>query len=103
MLIYFLKIAKTNVILLSPVITYIILKKYSPDIFNRLKNNITGKGLHIKEAGFLSERFSDESLEFIKALSADMGSREKNNTIFLSDESRNSIKRIKKLLEKFPG
>ena len=102
-LIYFLKIIKTNVILLSPVIIYLIIKKYSPDIFRRFKNKITGRGIKIQEAQFLSERFSDESLQLIKALSGDMGSGKTNGTIFLSDASRSSIVRIKKLLDKFPG
>lgn len=106
MLFYFFKIAKTNAILLSPLFLYIIVKKYFSSFLKGLTVKIpfkSEKGMHIKEAEFLNERFSDESLIFIKKFSRDMEGKEINGKIFLSDESRNSINNIKKLLEKFPG
>jgi hypothetical protein len=103
MFIYLLKIAKTNIILLSPVIIFLLAKKYSPGFFSIIKNKITGKSIGIKEAEFLTERFSDESLVFIKSLSSDTGKEGQKGAIFLSDASRKSLARIKELLEKFPG
>lgn len=101
-IIYLLKIAKTNMIILSPLLLYLILKKFSPGFLSIIKNRISGKSIHAKEAEFLNERFSDESLKLLKSLSADIDRGKKNSKILLSDASRDSIGRIKKLLEKFP-
>lgn len=102
---YFLLIAKTNAVILSPFILYLILKKYSPYIQQRLRKMLpfpAGKSLHIKEAQFLTERFSDESLSLIKNISGDIAAGRVNGKIFLSDASRNSLVSIKNLLEKYP-
>ena len=105
MLSYFLMIAKTNGIVLSPFIIYLILKKFSPPLFSRLRKALpfsAGKSLHLKEAEFLTERFSDESLNLIKNISGDIETGRLNGEIFLSDASRSSLANIKKLLEKYP-
>jgi len=106
MLSYSLIIAKTNGIILSPFIIYLVLKRYSPSILNGLRKALpfpAGKSLHIKEAEFLTGRFSDESLTLIKNISMDIERGRKNEKIFLSDASRSSLVSIKKLLDKFPG
>lgn len=103
---YFLNVVKINIILLSPFIIYLIIKKYFSSVFTELINKISLKSkkrMHLNEAKFLSERFSDESLMLLKKLSKDMGKGETNDKIILSDDSRNSIRSIKKLLGKFPG
>lgn len=106
MLSYSIVIAKTNGIILSPFILLLIIKRYSPPLLSRLRKALpflTGRSLYLKEAEFLTERFSDESLNLIKNISGDIERGRINEKVFLSDESRSSIEGIKKILEKFPG
>ncbi len=105
MFLYILNVAKTNIILLSPFFIYIITKKYFPSTISKLIGKIPfkfKKGVSPKEAEFLSERYSDESLVLLRKLSKDIKKGKTENKVILSDDSLKSIRNVKKLLEKFP-
>lgn len=108
MLSYVLTIIRINLIVLSPFIAVMLLRRFSLPVFRRMGKVITSLKIFRKlrkeksreEFQFLTRRVKDESLDLLKALSVDAESSGESPKIRISEKSRNHIDELVSSLEK---
>ncbi len=105
---YSLGIAATNLYLLIPYLSYLVLRRWAPPLAKRALDAArsrrvvadTARPRSREEIRFLSRRVEDECAGLLASLSGDAAECGTNDALAVSEESRERIGRLRETLEK---